>query len=90
MPARWLSLRYTTQGLANRTQLMAMGSRSVDLAKQALSSVHGKVSAAVQPIVILAFPDQVTWSPLATSGSSCTAAYHVTLMLASLLYYNAA
>ena len=53
-----VSLRaYPTQGLAKRTQLMAMGSRGVDLAKQALSSVHGKVSAAMQPIVILAFPD---------------------------------
>ena len=46
------------QGLANKTQVMAMGRRSVDLAKQALSSVHSKVSAAVQPIVIVAFPDQ--------------------------------
>lgn len=52
-----VSLSDLTQGLAKRTQLMAMGSRGVDLATQALSSVHGKVSAAMQPIVILAFPD---------------------------------
>ena len=63
----WLSLGYLAQGLANKTQLMAMGSRSVDLAKQALSSVHGKVSAAMQPIVILAFPDNQV--PSTASGT---------------------
>ena len=48
----------SVQGLAARTKVMDMGRRSVDLAKQALSSVHSRVAAAVQPIIIVAFPDQ--------------------------------
>ena len=35
-----------------------MGRRSVDLAKQTLSSVHSKVAAAMEPIIIVAFPNQ--------------------------------
>ena len=49
---------HTLQGLSVRTQAVAMGSRSVALAKEALSRVHSKIAAAVQPIVIVAFPDQ--------------------------------
>jgi len=52
---------------------MAMGSRGVDLAKQALSSVHGKVSAAVQPIIILAYPDDQVHQPV-ISGNVCHSA----------------
>ena len=46
------------QGLAASTSVVLMGRRSVDLAKQALSSVHSKVTAAMEPIIIVAFPNQ--------------------------------